>query len=137
MCLAPSAIAAAVASEVSASFSTFSELFPFDQLGRWVYGCFAATAAHEKLCYDGEWRNWYAVSVCCNSCSGCRRRRRSLLGTPWKPSFYFLFLSSIFLWRGEVAGSVSEMGWLNWVLGLLHFMCSAPAVELSVRGMVA
>ncbi|KAM2050327.1 hypothetical protein ACFX16_032058 [Malus domestica] len=25
------------------------------------------------------------------------------------------------------------MGWVNWVLGLLHFMCSAPAVELSLR----
>lgn len=31
-------------------------------------------------------------------------------------------------------GSVSEMGWINWLLGLLHFMCS----ELSVTtGMVS
>lgn len=31
-------------------------------------------------------------------------------------------------------GSISEMGWINWLLGLLHFMCS----ELSVTtGMVS
>ena len=41
-------------------------------------------------------------------------------------------------WRMEGAGfgmygSVSEMGWISWLLGLLHFMCS----ELSERtGMV-
>lgn len=35
-------------------------------------------------------------------------------------------------WIMEGVGSVSEMGWLNWLLGLLHLLCSAIVVELSV-----
>lgn len=37
----------------------------------------------------------------------------------------------------RLGGSVSEMGWCNWLLGLLHFICS-PTDEVSARrGMIS